>query len=515
MSTKQIASSTLWQVGSQVVMAALSIITVKFVAMGLSRELAGNYNSAYGFLQIFGILADFGLYAVAVREVSRVPERGSVHGKPHTVNRAEESAMQSSVHGKPDQPGRAEVMGALFVLRGIILMLSLLSALIIVWAIPAWRGTPFPLGVSIAALVPFFTLLAGIQRTVFQVNYKMHFVFIAEVTQRIVTVALIAAVIIGGVRDSLDLRVYEYFLAAGGAGAFVLFALSTYFARRLMPVKLTWNTRLLRELFVQAAPYGAAFFCTALYRQLDVTLIAAMRFDYDIQNAYYGFALRATEMAYLIPTFLLNSTLPILSARDARGEDMRDFVGKIFFAIVLLSTTAFLYAVFWARPVMRLLTTEDYLSTAAAPGSDTALSLLALPMLLNGIVLFCFYSMLTRHAWRPLVSTLAFGAILSLGLNIMMIPDKGFVGAAYASIGTHLFLAAALLPQALKILPIRLTRLHLWQWLYYTFPLGSFLLLTRPLLSSNLRTVVFLGLSGIVLAALAYATRITRELRVG
>ncbi len=57
--------------GSQIVMAALSILTTKFVAIGLSQELAGHYNTAYGYLQLFGILADFGLYAVAVREVSQ------------------------------------------------------------------------------------------------------------------------------------------------------------------------------------------------------------------------------------------------------------------------------------------------------------------------------------------------------------------------------------------------------------------------------------------------------------
>ena len=55
-------------------MAALSIVTVKLVAIGLSIELAGYYNTAYGFLQIFGILADFGLYAVSVREVARAGE---------------------------------------------------------------------------------------------------------------------------------------------------------------------------------------------------------------------------------------------------------------------------------------------------------------------------------------------------------------------------------------------------------------------------------------------------------
>jgi O-antigen/teichoic acid export membrane protein len=482
-STKQIASSTLWQVASQAAMAVLSILTVKFVAIGLSKELAGNYNSVYGFLQIFGIIADFSLYAVAVREVSRATD------KPR-------------------------MMGALVILRALILVLSLASALIIVWIAPAWRGTPFPIGVTIASLVPFFTLLAGIQRTIFQVSYKMHFVFVAEVAQRVLTVLMIGAVIMMGIRGSADVRIYQYFLLAGGVSAGLLFAISTYYANRLMRIKLAWDGALLKDLFWKSAPYGAAFMCTALYRQFDVTLITILRPDYDLQNAYYGFALRATEVAYLFPTFLLNSTLPILSKRDADGEDTRDFVGKIFFAVFLLSITAFMFALIWARPVMQLLTTETYLSTATLPGSDTALKLLSLSMLLNGMVLFSYYSMLTRHAWRPLVTSLALGAVLSVGLNFFLIPRLGFVGASYASIGTHIFLAAVLLPQALKILPMRIGVIQIYQWIAYIVLLGGWLVLLRPFLTNEFLTIGALVISTLWIGAIAFITRIHKTLRL-
>lgn len=482
MSTKQIASSTLWQIASQAVMAVLSIVTVKFVAIALSKELAGNYNSVYGFLQIFGILADFGLYAVAVREVSKSHEK-------------------------------ERVMGALIILRSIILCLSLAAALTIVWIAPAWRGTPFPIGVTIASLVPFFTLLAGIQRTVFQVRYKMQYVFIAEVLQRVLTVCLIGAVIVMGIRDTQNIHVYEYFLLAGGLGALLMFGLSTWYARRLMRIRLEWDGPLLLSLFKQAAPYGLAFLFTALYRQMDVTLIAAMRFDYDVQNAHYGFALRATEMAYLIPTFLLNSTLPVLSERDAKGEDTRTFVGKTFFIIVLLGTTASLFASLWARPVMQLLTTETYLSHGAQAGSDTALALLSIPMFLNGIVLFCFYSMLTKHAWKPLTITLALGAMLSLALNVMLIPRFGFIGSCSASIVTHLFLAGALLPQALKTLPMQLTREQVIQWAGYVLLLGGGLLVFRGFLSNEWITAIGLVLAIGWIGLIARWTRIAKTLR--
>src|SRR3989338_3344995 len=126
MSSRAIATSTMWQLASKIVMAALSIITVKFVAIGLSKELAGIYNSAYGYLQLFGILADFGLYAVAVRELSRARDQ-------------------------------AIVIGHLLILRLLILLTALGSALLFVWIIPAWKDSPLPPSVTIAALVPLFT----------------------------------------------------------------------------------------------------------------------------------------------------------------------------------------------------------------------------------------------------------------------------------------------------------------------------------------------------------------------
>jgi O-antigen/teichoic acid export membrane protein len=482
MSTRQIASSTLWQIASQAVMALLSVVTVKFVAIALSKELAGNYNSVYSFLQIFGILADFGLYAVAVREVARAKEK-------------------------------EKVMGALIILRAIILCISLGAALLIVWIVPAWRGTPLPIGVSIAALVPFFTLLAGIQRTVFQVTYKMHFVFIAEVLQRVLTVMLIAAVVLRGTRDSQEMAIYNYLLFAGGAGALLLFALSTYFARRLMKIRLAWDRELITSLLKQAAPYGLAFLCTALYRQMDVTLIALLRFDYDVQNAHYGFALRATEMAYLIPTFLLNSTLPVLSERDANGEDTRGIVGKTFFIILLLGSTAALFASIWARPLMQLLTTDAYLSNGDIPGSDTALLLLSIPMFLNGIVLFCFYSLLTKNAWKPLTVTLGLGALFSLCLNVMFIPRFGFVGSCWASIATHLFLTCALLPQALKMLPMQLTIAQMKQWLLYAILLGGVLFLFRDYLLNEWITILAVILAALWMGTIAWGMGITKALR--
>lgn len=461
MSTQKIASSTLWQFASQITMAALSIVTVKLVATGLSIELAGQYNTAYGYLQIFGILADFGLYAVSVREVARAKDK-------------------------------ATMLGNLLTLRAIILALSLGSALVIAWAIPHWRGSPLPMAISIAAFVPGLTLLAGMLRTIFQVEYRMHYVFIAEVTQRIVTTALTGAAVAWGIRNSTEISSLFLFLAFGGAGSAILFLLSAFFSTRVIRIRPRFDRDVQKHLLTLCAPYGIAFLCTALYRQFDVTLIGLLRpDDYELQNARYGFVQRMMDMAYLLPTFLLNSTLPILSERDAKSEDTRDFLGKILLIILLIGSVSALFSSLWARPLMQMLTTERYLSTATAAGSDTALRLLSISMMMNGLLTYSFYVLLTKHRWKPLVSTLLVGVVISLVSNFLLIPSIGFVGASITSIIVHVTLVALLLPQALRIMPARITGPLLLRWVLFSAMLAAFLYLTQPVLA---RPVITAGM---------------------
>ena len=473
--SRPVATSTLWQMLSQAAMALLSIITVKFVAMGLSKDLAGLYNSSYGYLQLFGILADFGLYAVAVREISKSADR-------------------------------PRVLRSLIILRTLISAVALGAALLIVWSVPGWMSSPLALGVTIASLVPIFTLQAGILRTVFQVEYKLHYVFIAEVTQRLLTTTLIAATVLISGRLSTDVSTLYLLLLWGGLGAVWLWAASSFFVWKLWKIRpllffpkgrlaRVLDAGTLQKLFLLAFPFGIAYLFLALYRQSDVTLIAILRDDFDLQNAYYGFVQRMTDMAFIIPTFLLNSTLPAIVAREKDGRDTRGFLGRILLVLILLGIVAFLFGVLWSRELSALLTTPDYLSTDARAGTDTALRLVSIPMLLNGIILYGFYMLLQRHAWRQLVATLAGGALLSLILNLWWIPRDGFVGAAHTSIVVHIALALVLVPQAQTILPARLPDGLFVRCAFFAALAAATLVFLKPLLISGVATIVFLGVA--------------------
>jgi O-antigen/teichoic acid export membrane protein len=484
MSTKQIATSTFWQILSQALTAALSIVATKFVAIGLSKEFAGYYNSAYGYIQVFAIIADFGLYAIAIRELSKV--KGAE---------------------------REKTLGVLLVLRILTLLAAMIPALLFVWILPMWSGTPFPLGVTIASLVPIFTLIAGTVRTVYQVNYRMEFVTAAEVLQRVITTAGLGVFIVMGVRLSSDVSIYNWFLGIGGIGAFLLLLVSVIYADRFTPIRLHFDGAMLKKFFLLALPFASAYLMLAMYRQLDVVFIALLRPDFAIQNAYYGFAGRVEDMAFLIPTFLLNSTLPILTQRLKDKVDVRSLLQKTFFILLVTGTVFFLFAFLWARPLTLLFATKLYLSTVDHPGSDTAFALMSLPMFLNGLVLFAFYTFLAQHQWRRLLMTFGLGVVMTIVFNLLWTKTFGFVGAASALIVVHVILTITLVPAAMRSLRVTIPWKQILQWLVFSVVTAALLFLSAPLLTSSMRTLIGGVAMTVVMGGVAYVLGLQRSLK--
>jgi O-antigen/teichoic acid export membrane protein len=125
-------------------------------------------------------------------------------------------------------------------------------------------------------------------------------------------------------------------------------------------------------------------------------------------------------------------------------------------------------------------------------------------MFLNGIVLFSFYTLLTKHEWKPLVCRMIIAVLLSFSLNLWLIPRFGFVGATATSTVVHLFLALTLLPLAMRVLPLHFPALYVWRWCLFTVLIGALLFFSAPLLTDVLATVVGLFAAMIVLPFLAF-----------
>lgn len=70
MLVKKIASNTVSQVAAKFINAAISVVIVKVITSTLGKVGYGEYALAYEFLALFLIVADLGLFTIAVREMS-------------------------------------------------------------------------------------------------------------------------------------------------------------------------------------------------------------------------------------------------------------------------------------------------------------------------------------------------------------------------------------------------------------------------------------------------------------
>lgn len=71
MENKKIYTNTIAQIGGKVVTALISIFLIKIISNYLDIAGYGLYSKLYNYLSIFAVLADFGLYTISVREMSK------------------------------------------------------------------------------------------------------------------------------------------------------------------------------------------------------------------------------------------------------------------------------------------------------------------------------------------------------------------------------------------------------------------------------------------------------------
>ena len=74
---RKILFNTLSQFLGKAIIGVFGIITVKILTAYLGKAGYGFYKSIFEFMAFFGIIADFGLYTIGVREMSKTPENES------------------------------------------------------------------------------------------------------------------------------------------------------------------------------------------------------------------------------------------------------------------------------------------------------------------------------------------------------------------------------------------------------------------------------------------------------
>ncbi|MBN2096690.1 flippase [Candidatus Peregrinibacteria bacterium] len=416
---RKILENTFVQVLGKLLTAALSIVVLKIISGYLGTSGYGDYTTVYQFLAFFGIIADFGIYTITVREMSR------------------------------DESRIPMILGNIMGLRTFLAVVAMGLAVLTVFLVPTYNNTLIPLGVLIATLATFFTLLNGTVSSVLQVYLKMHYATVSLVVGKIVSVVYMGWVAYIAFTGDL-INGFYHLLWAGVLGNLVMFLITAYYVRRFCKITYQFDLAYWKKVFFTSLPFGVALILNTIYFRLDVILmtfilphsqsiggemVCASALCSDTEIGLYGVAMRMLEMLVIIPVYFMNSVLPVMTRYiEEQSEKIRSLMQYSFDFLVATGLPILVGSFILARPIIHFISDPQFLSGSLFTfGSDIAVRILMFAMLFSFVNALFGFTLVVLNKQVRLMFINAGAVLFNLIGNILVIPVWGFRGAAITS----------------------------------------------------------------------------------
>jgi len=196
---------------------------------------------------------------------------------------------------------------------------------------------------------------------------------------------------------------------------------------------LQFEPRLLLSWVRVAVPLGITFIITTVYFKVDVPIL--QRFRPYSEVGYYTFAYKPFESLLFIPFALRSVMFPVLSLYHRRSpERVLPLAEKFFKALVILG---------WPITVGVFLLAPQFNSLLNLySGSEPALQILSLAI----VFMFAdntFAATLNAIDKQNVFAFVAMvGLVINVGVNLIVIPRYGYLGASWAVVVTEAALVA-------------------------------------------------------------------------
>lgn len=423
---RKILENTFVQVLGKLVTAALSMVILKIISGYLGTSGYGDYTAVYQFLAFFGIIADFGIYTITVKEMSR------------------------------DQSRIPVILGNVLGLRTLLIFIAMGLAIASAFLLPQYKGTLIPMGVLIATVATFFTLLNGTICSVLQTHLKMQYSTISLVAGKVASVLYMVWVVYAFSHDPKT--GFYQLMWSGVVGNVVNYLISHYYVRRFCEISYRFDFAYWKKVFVTALPYGVALILGTLYFRLNVIVMTlalphtelvaegkrtcSQALCSDTEIGLIGVAMRMLEMLVIIPVYFMNSVLPILTRYiEEQSQKIRQLMQYSFDFLFAASLPILVGGFLLAEPIIRFISDEEFVSGHTFTyGADVAVRILMFAMLFSFINSLFGFTLVALNKQAHLLYINLIVVVLCLAGNFFAIPQWGFRGAAVVSVLSELLI---------------------------------------------------------------------------
>jgi O-antigen/teichoic acid export membrane protein len=414
---QKIFSNTIVQIIGKGVIALLSIIAVKILTTYLGTELYGEYNAIYTYLAFFSIIADLGIYTIAVREMARKDE---------------------------DVPA---IIGNILTIRTLLATLSIGAAVMSSFFIPQYAHTFIPIGILISGIGTVIALINGVLVSIFQTYLKMQYATYSLVIGKIVSVVGLAVVAFLLFPEHLiinnpgQLSVAFYLtIAVGIISSIAMVIVTLFYSKKLVKITYRFNPVIWKRLIKESLPYGIALILGTIYIRVDSFLITLINGPEEL--GIYSVATKVIEVVNVLPILFMSTVLPVLiKYLEEKSDKVQELLKHSFTFLVAIGLPIAIGFIVLAYQIVYIIATPEFLTrtTAGFWGSDIALKILAGALFLSFINNLFIYLLVAINQQKKLLFINSGAVIFNVVSNLIILPAWGFRGASVTTVLSELF----------------------------------------------------------------------------
>ena len=388
-----------------VISAVISFIITIYIARTLPISEFGSYITVISFVSLFGIFTDFGINTVIIREGAKKPE---------------------------------DTHKLIFSSMGLKLLMSLATMfVVIVFALL----TPYSLEVKVLIVLMSVTLVMGgvgsMFSAVFCIYQDMKYISIIQIAERITFATLAFVFLIAG------LAVPGVILAIIIA-AFASLILNFTISRRIHSFKLNFKPIFDRAILMPAVWFGLAGMLGMIWQRVDTIMISLL--SNMTQVGLYSPAVNYIGIGDMAVIALTGAFFPIISRAVHTKKVSKKELSKYFgyFAIAGLVAVGVTYA--FGGQVMIFAFGPKFAD------SIVFINILVIGFAINLLTIPTALLLDATNNQKVHVLNATYLTGVNIGLNWILIPTIGALGAAYATTISQSLGAALGIPIALYVL---------------------------------------------------------------
>jgi len=215
-----------------------------------------------------------------------------------------------------------------------------------------------------------------------------------------------------------------------------------YYILKIDSIKISINFDTWKKILKQSIPIGISAFFIIVYNNSDMVMIGYMR--NNTETGLYSAAFKILSIA-IIPSGLIQQIFyPKLSKFKSPEDSLRiliKYIQILFSLAVFISGSFYIYA----KDLILFQFHKEYIA------SVPALEIMTIKIFLSFAAVTFTTSLLASSRQNFVMKAVAFSALLNVVLNFILIPDFGFIGAAWTTVISEFFVVISLSWMTIKI----------------------------------------------------------------